>query len=148
MRRNIVGFLMVIPIVGFMSCHRMDVGAVTTQLRIGMSKADLDGVMNGEKFLKEQIVQAWPGQSEEETRAFLWSVRRSKFIKPEDLLKKQMPFNGSVKAYSYLIKEERRFANPIYVEALFVFVDNKTEKVIGWADIEGLMEVRLWENYF
>jgi hypothetical protein len=47
-----------------------------------------------------------------------------------------------------LIKEEHRFANTINVEALFVFVDTKKDAVIGWADIDGLVETRLWNDYF
>lgn len=73
---------------------------------------------------------------------------RTNSVEPKSLIETQLPIDGSVKAYSYLIKEERRFANPIYVEALFVFVDTKKDVVIGWADIEGLLEVRLWKDYF
>ncbi|MBL0350737.1 MAG: hypothetical protein IPP68_10260 [Elusimicrobia bacterium] len=113
-----------------------------------MNKAEMDNVFHGEKFIKEQIVKPWPGCTAEETRAYLRSLMRTNSVEPKSLIETQLPIDGSVKAYSYLIKEERRFANPIYVEALFVFVDTKKDVVIGWADIEGLLEVRLWKDYF
>jgi hypothetical protein len=126
----------------------MNVEEVTSKLRIGMSKAELDKVMKGEKFLNEQVVNARPGSAEGETRAVVWNHRTYKVVHPENLITELMPFDGSVKAYSYLIKEERRFANPIDVEALFVFVDQGKGEVIGWADIRGLVEVRLWDDIF
>ncbi len=141
----IAAFLVALALTG---CHRMNLADVTSKLRIGMSKAELDTVMKDEKFLKEQTVKARPGSTQEETRAFVWSIRTYELVHPKNLIMEQMPFDGSVKAFSYLVKEERRFANPIDVEALFVFVDQKKDQVIGWADINGLVEVRLWHDFF
>lgn len=141
-------FLIAATLLGAVGCHRMDVGSVTAKLRIGMSKVELDQVMKGERFLKEQVVRNWPGKSEAETRAAIISNSIIKLISPEDLIRERLPFDGSVKAYSYLIRENRRFANPTNVEALFVFVDSKVGKVVGWADMDGLVEVRLWDDFF
>ena len=148
MRTKVSGFLIVAAFLGAVGCHRMDVGSVTANLHIGMSKVELDQVMKGEKFLKEQVAKNWPGKSEAETRAAIISNSIIKLISPEDLIRVRLPLNGSVKAYSYLIEEKHRFANPINVEALFVFVDSKEGKVIGWVDMDGLVEVRLWDDFF
>jgi hypothetical protein len=126
----------------------MNVGAVTAQLRIGMSKAELDQVMKAERFIREQVVKVRPGSNEIHTRAAIRNNKIYKYVSPEDLVEARLPFDGSVTAYSYLIKEEHRFANTINVEALFVFVDTKKDAVIGWADIDGLVETRLWNDYF
>lgn len=141
-------FLICLVSMVMVGCHKMNVDDVTSKLRVGMSKVELDSVMKSERFLKEQIVQARPGSTGEEERALVWNHRIYESIHPKNLITEQIPFDGSVKAYSYLIKEERRFANPIDVEALFVFVDQKNGEVIGWADIRGLVEFRLWDEIF
>jgi hypothetical protein len=138
----------VMAVLALAGCHKMNVSEVTSRLKVGMSKAQLDTVMKEERFLKEQVVKTYPNRTDQETRAATWNFRTYKIIHPENLITEQMPFDGSVKAYSYLIKEDRRFANPIDVEALFVFVDQQKEEVIGWADIRGLVEVRLWDDIF
>jgi hypothetical protein len=148
MRRIISGNLFVVILFGLFGCHRMDVGAVMSKLRLGMNKTELDEVMKGEKFLKEQVVKARPGSSEAEERAVVVNHRKYLTVNPPNLIREQMPFNGSVRAYSYLVKERRPFANPIYIEALFVFVDANKGEVIGWADIGNLAEVRLWDEIF
>ncbi|MBL0058271.1 MAG: hypothetical protein IPP35_03995 [Elusimicrobia bacterium] len=148
MRLFSTGVLACLAALVTVGCQRMDVAKVTSKLRIGMSKAELDHVMRGEKFLKEQIVQLWPGQSEPETRATIHNDNLYESIYPKDLIDERLPIDGSVKVYSYLIEEDRAFANPISVEALFVFVDQKKDQVIGWADIRGLVEVRLWRDFF
>lgn len=148
MKSLLVRILVCIAMVASIGCHRMDVVEVASKLSVGMSKAELDSVMKSEKFLKEQTVQVWPGSNELQTRAAIRNNSSYKSIFPEDLIDERIPLDGSIKAYSYLIKEEQPFANPISVEALFVFVDEKTDRVIGWADIAGLVEVRLWHNFF
>lgn len=148
MKSSLTIILTCLAMVSMLGCHRMNVAEVTSNLRIGMSKAELDGVMKHEKFLKEQIVKAYPGRTEKETRAATWNFRTYKLVYPKNLISELLPFDGSVKAYSYLVKEERRFANPIDVEALFIFIDQKSGDVIGWADISTLVEVRLWDDVF
>lgn len=142
--------IILVFLVGFSlsGCHKMNVKDVSGKLRIGMSKEELNVVMKGEKFLREQIVQVHPGSTEQRTRAAVRNNRIYTLIIPKGLIDEILPFDGSVKAYSYLIKEERRFANPIDIEALFVFYDPKKDQVIGWADIGGLVEVRLWREVF
>ncbi|MBL0059330.1 MAG: hypothetical protein IPP35_09525 [Elusimicrobia bacterium] len=142
------GVQIILAALTVVGCHKMNVTEVTSKLRVGMSKAELDTVMKGEKFLKEQTVKTRPGNTVEETRGYLWALNTYEVIYPRNLITEQIPFDGSVKAYSYLVKEERRFANPIDVEALFIFVDQKKGEVIGWADIRGLVEVRLWDEVF
>jgi hypothetical protein len=130
-------------------CQReMDVKAVTARLRIGMTKGELDQIMKGEKFLKEQVVKAYPGRTEKETRAAVWNHNTYVFVQPQNLVTEQLSFDGTVKVFSYLIKEERRYANPVYVDALAVFVDVRKDKVIGWAHLGGLVEVRLWDDLY
>lgn len=140
-----IPFFLILAMIG---CHKMNVKEVSSRLRIGMSKAELNNVMKGEKFIMEQVVKVYPGRTEQETRAATWNYMKYELVVPENLIKEILPFDGSVKAYSYLIKEERRFANPIDIEALFVFYDPKKDQVIGWADIGGLVEVRLWREVF
>jgi hypothetical protein len=148
MKAKYFRLLVVTGLLGMVGCHRMNVGAVTAQLRIGMSKAQIDQVMKGEKFLKEQTLALNPGRTEGEMRASVWDNHTYKSYYPDNLINQKLTFDGSMKAYSYLIKEERPFANPIYVEALFIFVDSKKDEVVGWADIAGLVEVRLWDEIF
>lgn len=143
-----MGVLTCLAAFAIAGCQRMDVAKVTSKLRIGMSKAELDRVMKHEKFLKEQIVQIRPGSDESETRAAVSSNKLYESIFPKDLIDEKLTFDGNIKVYSYLIEEDRAFANPISVEALFVFVDQKKDQVIGWADIRGLVEVRLWRDFF
>lgn len=147
-KQEFVAIALITATIGMIGCHRMEVGSVTAKLRLGMNKAELDQVMKGEKFLKEHVVKARPGSSEAEERAVVLNHRKYLSVNPPNLIREQMPFDGSVKAYSYLIKERRPFANPIYVEALFVFVDAKKDEVIGWADIGNLAEVHLWDEIF
>ncbi len=142
---KILACLVILAMTG---CHKMNVREVTSRLKIGMSKTELDNVMKGEKFLMEQIVKVYPGRTEQETRAAAWNYRSYESVDPKNLITEILTFDGSVKAYSYLIKEERRFANPIDVEALFVFYDQKKGQVVGWADVRGLVEVRLWREVF
>jgi len=134
--------------VSMVGCHRMNVAEVTSNLRIGMSKMELDVVTQDEKFLKEQVVMVRPRSTEEDTRAAVWSNKTYELVYPKDLIQDQLPFDGSVKAYSYLIKEERSFANPVYVDALVVFFNEKKGEVVGWAVVNGLIEVRLWHDFF
>jgi hypothetical protein len=148
MRTKISGFLFVMAMTVVLGCHRMNVDSVKAQLRIGMSKAELDQVMKAERFIREQVVKVRPGSNEIHTRAAIRNNKIYKYVSPEDLIEVRLPFDESVTAYSYLIKEEHRFANTINVEALFVFVDTKKDAVIGWADIDGLVETRLWNDYF
>lgn len=148
MRTKVGGILLIAIMTAVVGCHRMDVRAVTAKLLVGMGKVELDQVMEGERFLKEQKLVLNPGRTEGEMRASVWDNHTYKSFYPESLIKQQLTFDGSMKAYSYLIKENRPFANPIDVEALFVFVDTKKDAVVGWADIAGLVEVRLWEETF
>lgn len=148
MKANIRELLVIAGLMGTIGCHRMNVDSVTAQLRVGMSKGELDQVTKGERFLKEQKLVLNPGRTEGEMRASVWDNHTYKSFYPESLIKQQLTFDGSMKAYSYLIKENRPFANPIDVEALFVFVDTKKDAVVGWAVIAGLVEVRLWEETF
>lgn len=143
-----MGVLTCLAALAIAGCQRMDVAKVTSKLRIGMSKAELDRVMKHEKFLKEQVVKIRPGSDESETRAAVSSNKLYESIFPKDLIDEKLTFDGNIKVYSYLIEEDRAFANPISVEALFVFVDQKKDQVIGWADIRGLVEVRLWRDFF
>jgi hypothetical protein len=148
MRTKFSGILLAMSMAFAVGCHRMNVNSVKAQLRIGMSKAELDRVMKGERFIRGQVVKVHPGSNEIHTRASVRNNMIYKYVSPEGLIETRLPFDGSVTAYSYLIREEHRFANTINVEALFVFVDTKKDGVIGWADIDGLVETRLWNDYF
>ena len=148
MRSSLERILACLVMLAMIGCHKMNVEDVASKLKVNMSKAELDEVMEGQKFLKEQVVKTYAGRTEQETRAAILNFRTYKFVYPKNLITEQLPFDGSVIACSYLIKEDRRFANPIDVEALFVFVDQKKDAVIGWADISTLVEVRLWDEIF
>ena len=139
-------FLSVFLLVG--GCQGMNVKGVTSKLRIGMNKVELDQVMKGEKFLKEQTVQLYRDSTEQQTRAVVWNEQRYEFVVPEDLITKRLTFDGSVNVYSYLIKETRRFANPVTIDYLAIFYSQKEGKVIGWAQMEAAGEVRIWGDKF
>lgn len=148
MKTKINGSFIVIGMIALVGCHRMNVDSVIAQMRIGMKKAELDQVMKAKRFVKGQLVTIRPGSNEAHTRAAVRNNKIYKFVFPENFIETQLSFDGSVTAYSYLIKEEHRFANTINVEAFIVFVDTKKDAVVGWADIDGLVETRLWPDYF
>ncbi|MBL0350918.1 MAG: hypothetical protein IPP68_11185 [Elusimicrobia bacterium] len=105
-RARNVGFVIYFALMGTACRHCMNVGAVTAQLRIGMSKAELDQVMKAERFIREQVVKVRPGSNEIHTRAAIRNNKIYKYVSPEDLIEVRLPFDESVTAYSYLIKEE------------------------------------------
>ncbi|MCG3206392.1 MAG: hypothetical protein KCHDKBKB_03128 [Elusimicrobia bacterium] len=129
-------------------CHQMNVEEIMSRLRIGMTKAEMKDALKGEKFLKEQTVKAYPNSTEQETRATVWNHRHYEFVYPEDLILKKVPFDGSIKVYSYLVKEEKNFAVPVIIDSLAVFYDQGNDQVIGWAHLSTSGEVRIWRDEF
>jgi hypothetical protein len=132
----------------FLAGCEMNVKEVTSRLRIGMTKMEMDQCLKGQKFLKEQVALIYPNSTEEKTRAAVWSGQEFKFVYPEDLIAKRLTFNGDVKVYSYLVKEKRKFAVPISIEYLAIFYNKRDGKVIGWAQIRTVGEASGWNDKF
>ena len=129
-------------------CRTMNVEEVAARLRVGMSKAEMDGVMKGQKLLKEQTVSLYKNSTEVQTMSAVWNDHTYKFVYPEELVTKQLTFDGDLKVYSYLIKEEKSFAVPVVIHYLAVFYSQKEGKVIGWAQMEKMGEARTWTDKF
>jgi len=132
----------------FLAGCEMNVKEVTSRLRIGMTKVEMEASLKGQKFLKEQTAVVYPKSTEEETRASVWGDQHYEFVYPEDLIAKQLSFDGNIKIYSYLIKEKRKFANPISIDYLAVFYNVREDKVIGWAHMQTLGEASGWSEKF
>ncbi|MCG3206394.1 MAG: hypothetical protein KCHDKBKB_03130 [Elusimicrobia bacterium] len=148
MRKNIKLFLSCATLMVLIGCHQMDVKEVTSRLRVGMNKEEMQTALEGEKFLKEQIVNVYPGSTEQQTRGSVWNNQHYDFVYPENLILEKLPFDGSVKILSYLIKEEKRFAVPVSIDHLAIFYDQNKNQVIGWAHLTTAGEVRTWDELF
>lgn len=132
----------------FLAGCKMNVKEVTSRLRIGMTKMEMEMSLKGEKFLKEQTALVYPKSTEAETRASVWNNQHYEFVYPEDLITKRLTFDGNIKVYSYLIKKEKKFAVPVTIDYLSIFLNRKEDQVIGWAHIRMDGEVNTWDDKF
>lgn len=143
--RNILLCLLVLFSSG---CYEEKVKEATSKLKIGMTKTELDHLFKDLTFLKEQTVLVYPNLTEAQTRALIWNERHYKDIHPKDLIANQLTFDGSIKVYSYFVREERSFANPTLTHFVAVFLNQKEDKVIGWGYLTTNIEPRLWDDKF
>jgi hypothetical protein len=121
--------------------------AVAEQLKVGMSKSELDQLCKDLKFLKEQTVLVYPNSNESKTRAVMWNDQHWESIYPKDLID-QLTFDGNTKVYSYLIKREKVYANPVSIDYLAVFYNQNADKVIGWGHLRTSGDVETWDDRF
>lgn len=147
MRTNVGGVLLVSALLGITGCHRMDVGSVTSKLRLGMSKAELDSAFKDMTFLREQRVAVYPNRTVEEMRGKIGPDNPMEWWYPKTLAG-QFRFDGNEKVYSYLIQKKYVFANGWFFDYLAVFYDPKTDKVIGWGFFHELGKPETWDERF
>ena len=125
----------------------MDVQEAVSKLKIGMTKAELDKAFKKVTLIKVRTVNIRPGITEEQSRA-ISSSQGFEEVHPEDLVTKQLVFDGNTKVYSYLVKTVKKFANPDRTTYIAVFVDQKTDRVIGWGILEDIMNPKDWDEFF
>jgi hypothetical protein len=128
-------------------CYEMDVQEAVSKLKIGMTKAELDKAFKKVTLIKVRTVNIRPGITEEQSRA-ISSSQGFEEVHPEDLVTKQLVFDGNTKVYSYLVKTVKKFANPDRTTYIAVFVDQKTDRVIGWGILEDIMNPKDWDEFF
>jgi hypothetical protein len=128
-------------------CYEMDVKEAVSKLKIGMTKAELDKAFKKVTLIKVRTVNIRPGITEEQSRA-ISSSQGFEEVHPEDLVTKQLVFDGNTKVYSYLVKTVKKFANPDRTTYIAVFVDQKTDRVIGWGILEDIMNPKDWDEFF
>jgi hypothetical protein len=142
-------FCLSLVLVGQVGCTSTQIlEKAISKLRLGMSKPEMEEVLDDWKFLKEQTVIAYPGSTEQETRAVAWSTKTNVLVFPENLITEQLPFDGSIKVRSYLIKRDKMFAVPVVLDYLAIFYNKETEKVVGWAHLREMGEVKDWPEEF
>jgi hypothetical protein len=59
----------------FLAGCEMNVKEVTSRLRIGMTKMEMDQCLKGQKFLKEQVALIYPNSTEESLERLLRNSR-------------------------------------------------------------------------
>ena len=128
-------------------CYEMDVQEAVSKLKIGMTKAELDKAFKKLTPLRERTVNIRPGITEVQSRA-ISSSQGFEEVHPEDLVRKQLVYDGNTKVYSYLVKTVKKFANPDRTTYIAVFVDQKTDRVIGWGILEDIMNPKDWDEFF
>jgi hypothetical protein len=128
-------------------CYEMDVQEAVSKLKIGMTKAELDKAFKKVTLIKVRTVNIRPGITEEQSRA-ISSSQGFEEVHPEDLVTKQLVFDGNTKVYSYLVKTVKKFANPDRTTYIAVFVDQKADRVIGWGILEDIMNPKDWDEFF
>ena len=128
-------------------CYEEKVKEATLHLKIGMTKAELDQTCKDLKFLREQTVSMYPNATETMMRATLWNNQHFESRNPENLID-QLTFDGNIKVYSYLIKREKVYANPTFVDYLAIFHNQKEDRVIGWAHLKIAGDVDTWHDVF
>jgi hypothetical protein len=126
----------------------MDVKEAVDRLKIGMTKAELDKAFKKVQFLREQVVMVYPGQTEEGTRANVWNNRDYEEVNPKDFITHQLAFDGNTKVYSYFVSRKKKFANPDTITCIIVFVDQKADRVIGWACLSTWIDPKNWHDLF
>lgn len=142
--KNITPCLLILV---FSGCYEEKVKEAASKLQIGMTKARLDQIFIGVKFLKEQTVLMYPNANESRMRGTLWNDKHYESFYPKDLIDK-LSFDGNIKVYSYLIRREKVYANPTFVDYIAVFHNQKEDKVIGWAHLRVAGDVDTWPDKF
>jgi len=128
-------------------CYEERVQEAVSNLKLGMSRDELNLVVKDLKFLMEQTVLMYPNHDENEMRASIHNNKHYNFRNPADLIDR-LTFDGDTKVYSYLIRREKVYANPTYVHYVAIFYNHKEDKVIGWAQIEVSGDVDTWDDKF
>lgn len=134
-------------ILSITGCYEEKAKEAASRLQIGMNKNDFDYIFRDLKFLKKQTVLMYPNSSEEKMRATLWNHQHFEQIHPNNLID-LLTFDGSINVYSYLIRKEKVYANPTFVDYIAVFFDRSTNKIIGWGQLKVAGDVETWPDSF
>lgn len=139
--------LMAMLLVFSSGCYEDKVKEATSNLKIGMTKVELDHLFKDLKFLKEQTVSMYPNADEKMMRATLWNNQHYESLHPDNLIDK-LTFDGNVKVYSYLIREKKIYANPPLIDHVSVFYNQNEDKVIGWGHLRTSGDIDSWRDRF
>ncbi|MBL0350917.1 MAG: hypothetical protein IPP68_11180 [Elusimicrobia bacterium] len=142
-----------IPIFAFLAfismsgCQAKDPKVISSHLKIGMTKAELNSALKEESFLREQLVAVYPNRSVKEMKGIIGPHDPSEWCYPETL-GDQLRFDGNEKVFSYLIHKKYVFANGWFFDYLAVFYDQKNDKVVGWGFFHEIGKPETWNDNF
>jgi len=128
-------------------CYEMDVKEAVSKLKIGMTKAELDKAFKKLTPLRERTVNIRPGITEVQSRA-ISSSQGFEEVHPEDLVRKQLVYDGNTKVCSYLVERRKVYMNPDETTYIAVFVDQKGDRVIGWGLLKTELVPEYWDEFF
>ena len=114
--------------------HEYKINKAYSQLKMGMTKSELDNLFGKSNALKDRTVLRSPEVTEEIKRLSLQNNYSYKDLYPKDIFD-NIPLDGSVKVFSYLINKKSIWPNGWSTYYAAVFYDTKKHKVIGWAKI-------------
>ena len=118
-----------------------------SELKVGMTKSEVDNLFGRFKFLKEQTVTMYSNSDEEDMRHTLLNYIRYKNLSSKGIFSK-VTFDGNTKVFSYLIKQELNWPNGWLVDYVAIFYNNKDDKVFGWAKIVAYGKAKTWGDTF
>lgn len=140
-------FILCLTALTVAGCRDVNVEQVTSRLRVGMNKTELDRELKGMEFLKEQTVILYPNTTEEKMRSLIGPDNPEEYWYPKDLANR-LSFDGKIKVYSYLVKNKYVFANGWFINYLAVFFDKEKDSVVGWGYFKTIGEPRTWDTKF
>lgn len=116
-------------------------------LKIGMTKNELDDLFEKFEFLKEQTILLYQNSREDDMRDSFKHDKTYNDLYPKDLLDK-VTFEGNIIVYTYLIRKKSIWPNGLIIEYVAIFYDKKDGKVIGRAEMSKWGEARTWGEKF
>ncbi len=121
--------------------------AAYSNLKIRMTKGELDNLFRNVKFLKEQTISKYPNISDSSMRDSLLKDSYYGDLYPKNVFE-NINLDGNIKVLSYLIRKQLNWPNGWLVDYIVVFYDKKSDKVIGWGKIKSYDESSTWEDNF
>jgi hypothetical protein len=140
----------ILPLLGLFllsGCYEQKALDAYKKLEVGMNKQELQRLLNNLKFIKEQPILKYGSSSEQHMRGSLTHNKSWKDRQPKDLID-HLTFDGNIKVYSYLIKEEHKWPDYIYTYYIAVFYNENEDRVMGKAILSTDAEPRVWDPEF